>query len=176
MKCEEDVGAALSSLFSLLSLLSVYLSLAILPWLLDCSSTCLRECIFLRLPELLPVNHPLQMRTKCSGCWCNLTASSSSTNPGSGNSVFLWIWLGSSSFTHREWFDLQSERRTTVWKQTGLEINVKLKPLKKCKWLKYSRVSQNISANWVTEHQSSPHYYQERRGEGGKRTRPANVC
>lgn len=60
-----------------------------LPQLLDCLSTCRRECIFLCLPVLLPVNHPFQMGTKCSGCQCNLTASSSTTNPRSPKSMFL---------------------------------------------------------------------------------------
>lgn len=52
--------------------------------------------------------------------------------PGSGNSAFLWIWLGSSSFTHTESerFDLQSKRRGVrrVEENEFGEINVKLKP------------------------------------------------
>lgn len=73
---------------------SLFLSLwmvAILPELLDCSSTCLRECIFLCLPVQLPVNHHFQMRTKCCWCQCNLTTSSRTTNPRSSRIIFFWI-------------------------------------------------------------------------------------
>lgn len=77
-----------------------------LPRLLDCFSTCLRECIFLCLPVLLPVNQPFQMRTKCPGCWCNLTGSGSITIPRSRKRMFLWICWARNLHSKDDWISL----------------------------------------------------------------------